>query len=205
MKLYFVRHGESTANILRVFSNHALDHPLTPLGVAQARSLAEKLAGKAIRRIYSSPVKRAVQTASILAESQGIEFEITKALQEWDVGIYEGTADPEGWKLHRQVMEDWLVHHRYDHKMPGGESFNEIQARFVPFIENLIQAGMGSEEETVLVGHGGLYGCMLPLIFRNVGEDFVFRYGFSNTGFALGETRPEGLVCLEWCGVQLED
>ena len=64
MKLYFVRHGESVANVLRVFSNHNLDHPLTTLGVEQAHALAVKLAGKPIQRIYTSPVKRAVQTAT---------------------------------------------------------------------------------------------------------------------------------------------
>jgi len=202
MKLYFVRHGESVANVLRVFSNHNLDHPLTTLGVEQAHALAVKLAGKPIQRIYTSPVKRAVQTAAILGEKVGIQAEITIALQEWDVGVYEGTSDPVGWDLHHRVMDDWLVHHLYDHKMPGGESFNEIRARFVPFIQNLIRDG-NPDEEVVLVGHGGLYGCMLPVVFRNVPENILSRYGFANTGYALGETRPEGLICLEWCGIPL--
>ena len=69
MKLYFVRHGESTANLLREFSNSGFKHPLTEAGVEQARLVAHSLSGLQVERIYSSPVMRAVQTAQILGES----------------------------------------------------------------------------------------------------------------------------------------
>ncbi len=69
MKLYFVRHGESTANLLREFSNGGAKHPLTEKGVEQARTVARALSGLQIEQIYASPVLRAVQTAQILAES----------------------------------------------------------------------------------------------------------------------------------------
>lgn len=203
MKLYFVRHGESVANIERVFSNRDLDHPLTPRGVDQSNTLARSLAGRPIRRIFTSPVKRAVQTAAIVAAVFGVEYQVSAALREWDVGIYEGTGDPLGWQMHSQVMDDWLIRQQYDSKMPGGESFNEIRARFVPFVEGLLREGGHTDEEVLLVGHGGLYGCMLPQVFGNVDADFLSRYGFSNTGYALGESRASGLVCLEWCGVAL--
>ena len=45
MKLCFVRHGESIANLLREFSNSGIKHPLTERGVEQARTLAQKLSG----------------------------------------------------------------------------------------------------------------------------------------------------------------
>ncbi len=126
MKLYFVRHGESEANLLKEFSNSGLKHPLTAQGVAQAQGRAQSLEGLGIERVYSSPVLRARQTAQIIAGCLGAPLEITEALREWDVGVYEGTSDPEGWKLHRQVQEDWFYHNRLESKMPGGENFLEI-------------------------------------------------------------------------------
>jgi len=200
MKIYFVRHGESEANIVREFSNTGTKHPLTALGVEQAQQLAAKLAGLAVSHIYSSPVLRARQTAEILSQALGVPVEVTEALREWDVGIYEGTRGPEGWALHKQVMDDWQLHHKWDSKMPGGESFLEIRARFEPFIQNLVQEGHGTDENIILVGHGGLYLAMLPVVFENIGFEDVYGTGFPNTAYALGEPREGGLYCIEWCG-----
>jgi probable phosphoglycerate mutase len=200
MKLYFVRHGECTANLTAEFSCRGFKHPLTPKGLQQAHTLAQNLASRNISRIYSSPLQRGVQTAEILSTALQAEVEVTGALREWDVGIYEGTTDPQGWRLHRQVQEDWYFRKKLDSKIPGGESFIDIQERFVPFIDTLLQGGRNSDEELVLVGHGGLYICMLPVIFQNVDHEFAVQHGYPNTGYALGETQPGGLYCTEWCG-----
>jgi broad specificity phosphatase PhoE len=204
MKLYFVRHGESIANLLWVFSNSGTKHPLTEKGIEQARRLAGSLSGLQVERIYSSPILRAVQTAQILAESLLAPVEITEALREWSVGIYEGTTDPVGWELHRQVQDLWFNHRQLDSRMPGGESFNDIQARFTPFIDALVSARGNSEGNIILVGHGGLYMAMLPAIFKNVGFSFAAQHGFSNTAYALAEIRPDGLYCLSWCDLPVD-
>jgi len=203
VKLYFVRHGESTANLLREFSNSGFQHPLTEAGVEQARTVARSLSGLHVERIYSSPVMRAVQTAQILAEGLLAPLQITEALREWSVGIYEGTTGPAGWELHRHVQELWFSHQQFDSRMPGGESFHDIQNRFVPLIEGLVSGGRNSDRNIVLVGHGGLYVAMLPLIFKNVDFAFACRHGFPYTGCAVAEPQPEGLVCLSWCGVPI--
>ena len=204
MKLYFVRHGESTANLLREFSNSGFRHPLTEAGVEQARIVARRLSGLQVERILSSPVMRAVQTAQILAKVLLAPLQITEALREWSVGIYEGTTDPVGWELHRQVQELWFSHQQFDSRMPGGESFHDIRNRFVPFIEGLVSGGRDSDRNIVLVGHGGLYMAMLPLIFKNVDFAFAYHHGFPYTGYAVAEPRPEGLHCLYWCGASLD-
>jgi probable phosphoglycerate mutase len=198
MQLYFVRHGESTANLAHEFANRGFKHPLTEKGVAQANTLAQKLSGLQFEAIYASPVRRAVQTAEILAESLQAPLAVTEALREWSVGIYEGTNDPVGWELHRQVQADWFIHHKPESKMPGGESWLDIEARFVPFIEGLVQEGQGSDHKLLLVAHGGLYLAMLPAILTNV--DFsLASQGFPYTACTVAETRPSGLHCLSWC------
>jgi 2,3-bisphosphoglycerate-dependent phosphoglycerate mutase len=200
MKLYFVRHGESAANILHEFSNSGLKHPLTEKGIQQAQALAHSLAGLHVEQIYSSPVLRAVQTSQILAESLHAPMQTTEALCEWSVGIYEGTTDPHGWELHRQVTEDWIFRQKLDSKMPGGESFLEIQARFCPFMDELVHTSEDPDCNLILVGHGGLYGTMLPVIFRNVDYTFASQHGMPYTTYAVAETRPDGLYCRTWFG-----
>ena len=204
MRLYFVRHGESTANLAGEFSNTGWKHPLSEKGVEQAHAAARGLAGLKFEQIYSSPVMRAVQTAQILAEALQAPLEIAEALREWDVGIYEGRTDPAGWELHRQVQDDWLIEQRLDSRMPGGESFLDIRERFVPFVEGLVRDGGDNNLNTVLVGHGGLYIAMLPAILSNVDWAFARLHGFSYTGHALAEPRRDGLYCVSWCGIRLE-
>jgi broad specificity phosphatase PhoE len=204
MRLYFVRHGQSEANVLREFSNSGVKHPLTSLGVEQAGWLAQSLAGQQFAQIYSSPVLRAEQTAEILAQTLHAPVEVTESLREWSVGVLEGTRDESGWALHQAVQEDWFLHGRLGSKISGGESYLEIRSRFVPFIEDLLQAGQGRAEQVLLVGHGGLYIAMLPEIFSNLDRLAILNPPyFPNAAYVLAETRPGGLFCLEWCGQPL--
>lgn len=203
MRLYFVRHGESEANVARVFSNRGFQHPLTARGLAQARALAAHLADHHIARIYASPLQRAVQTADVLADALGVPIVLADALREWDVGIFEGTSDPAGWEGHRQVQEDWFVHRRWASRLPEGESFLDMRARFVPLIEQLVRDDARAGEAVVLVGHGGLYHAMLPLILPNIDYGFIQQHPFDNTAYALAEAGPAGLRCREWCGIAI--
>jgi broad specificity phosphatase PhoE len=204
MRLYFVRHGESEANLLREFSNSGTKHPLTAQGLTQAQRIADNLADLDVSLVYSSPVLRAQQTARIITERLAALLEITEALREWDVGVYEGRRDPEGWKLHRQVQEDWFYHGRLESKMPGGESFLDIQARFTPFVEGLLQAEGADSRQVVLVGHGGLYIAMLPVVLRNIDHAFALQHGFDYTGCVIAEARLDGLHCRSWCGTPVD-
>lgn len=196
-RLYFVRHGESEANVLGVISNRGAVHGLTERGKRQVEALALDLQGAGVTRIYSSPLLRALETADILARALDVGCEVTDALREFDCGLAEGRSDPAAWALHQGVVEEWLLHGNLDARIGEGESFGDMQSRFVPFVEGLIE----SHEEAasvVLVGHGGLYQCMLPFVLENLDE----RAGFSlpNAGYILAEARAEGLFCVAGCG-----
>ena len=65
--VYLVRHGQSRANVERVFSNGRVDLPLTDEGREQARRAARWLGGRGIRHVFSAPLLRARETAGILA------------------------------------------------------------------------------------------------------------------------------------------
>src|SRR5438132_5365372 len=92
MRLYFVRHGESEANILRVISNRGYRYGLTARGQQQAVTLAQHLQPVPISDIFSSPLRRAVETADILSRALGKSYHITEALCEYDCGILENKS-----------------------------------------------------------------------------------------------------------------
>ena len=200
MRLYFVRHGESEANILRVISNRGQQHGLTKRGWAQARALAERLAGVGIVQVYASPLLRAVQTAETLAQAWGVPYEVTDALREFDCGIAENRADAEAWQLWQSAVDAWDAQD-WRYKIEGGECFLDLRDRFVPFIEGVVQRHAQPTDKVALVGHGGLYFSVLPLVLTNVDARAVKTWSMPNTGYVLAETTPSGLRCLEWCGL----
>lgn len=200
MRIYFTRHGESEANLLREHSNRGFKHPLTAKGREQAAALARKLENVAVARLFTSPIMRAVQTAEILSATFGVPYDTTDALREYDCGILEGRADEEAWALHMAVFDAWVQRKNWDRRIEGGESFIEIRDRFAPFIERLISEYEESAANIVLVGHGGLYRCMLSLVLANVDFDFVLNQPMGNTACIVAETRPEGLTLINWEG-----
>jgi broad specificity phosphatase PhoE len=198
MRIYFTRHGESEANLLREHSNRGFRHPLTAKGREQAAALARKLEGIYVTRLFTSPIMRAVQTAEILSGALGVPYEITDALREYDCGILEGRADEAAWQLHFAVQDDWVHQGHWERRIEDGESFIDIRDRFVPFIEQLVEAYRDTSTNIVLVGHGGLYHCMLPLVLVNADFEFVLGRSFGYTSCVTAEATPEGLVWREW-------
>ena len=162
--------------------------------------LADRLKDMPITTMYSSPVLRAMDTADILYQALDLPYRVTEALREYNCGVLEGKSDEESWRLHRQYYEAWTLHHDYLSKPEGGESFVDIQNRFLPFIESFKQ---DSDEHVLLVGHGGLFHLMLPLVLTNIDNDFVNSHGIGHTESIIAELRTEGFVCLRWGEIQL--
>ena len=202
-KFYFVRHGESEANILREFSNRGFKHGLTSKGRQQAYALANGLKPIALTRLYSSPLLRSIQTAEILADELAVLWEITDALREYDCGVLEGKSDQESWDRYISVLKNWIQRGQWECRIEGGESFIEIKERFLPFMHKLVEQYRGSNGGIVLVGHGGLYRIMLPLVLANVDFHFAMDHAINNTGFVLAEENTGGLRCLSLCGLEI--
>ncbi|MBR3555065.1 MAG: histidine phosphatase family protein [Oscillospiraceae bacterium] len=85
--LYIIRHGQTEMNARHVLQSRS-DHPLNETGIRQAREAAQRLKGVVFRRVYSSPLQRAVQTARLLAP--GLPVTVDERLIEMDYGPYEG-------------------------------------------------------------------------------------------------------------------
>jgi 2,3-bisphosphoglycerate-dependent phosphoglycerate mutase len=200
VQLYFVRHGESVANVLQVFSNRDdQSHGLTDVGRAQVAELAERLMGVPFAAFYCSPVLRARQSADILSARLGIGYVVTAALNEYDTGELEGTSGAAAWQRYYALRDAWFRDKDWNARIPGGESFEDIRARFLPFIDGLLQSAPPGP--VLLLGHGGTFHCMLPLILSNVTFDLVVEHGMGHTDVVIAEQRADGLVCVQWRGM----
>lgn len=215
MRLYFVRHGESEANLLQEISNRGWKHGLTDQGRRQAAELAERLRLVQPAHIFTSPLMRAVQTAEILSQALDVPYTTTDALREYDCGIVEGRADPQAWELYRQAVDEWFNQGHWDFSIPSGESLTDMRCRFEPFIAALpstvgasqpdlpdngkpVRSPFNPTDSLVLISHGGLLHSCLPFVLTNVTYRQAAEWPLANTAWVLVETRPEGLVCLEW-------
>jgi broad specificity phosphatase PhoE len=199
MRLVFSRHGESEANVQRVFWNQPERYGLTPKGRQQAEALADALAEIHFTALYCSPVLRAVQTAKIVARWFQLTPEIADGLREYDVGILEGKKySQEREDLYWQVVLQWMEQDNHDARIEGGESYNDIAARFMPFIATLEERYCDTEANLLLVSHGGTLRAMMPLLLSNVDKTFAMARPLGYTNPIVAELRDGEWVCLRW-------
>ena len=131
MKLFVVRHGQTTANVTKIYSGHS-DVMLTEEGIAQAKALQPVLADFSFDRVYSSDLTRAIDTQRLALP--GREGERTALLREIDVGRAMGYPwgqvpdAPEGWDSKKDPDPFFKV---------GGESYAQMDARIRKFMEQL--------------------------------------------------------------------
>jgi probable phosphoglycerate mutase len=182
-----------------VFSNGPDVHGLTQKGRAQADELADRLQGISLAALYCSPVLRAVQTAEIVGARLGIPHLVEDGLREYDVGILEGrTYDEAGERLYWEVVQQWMVAGNWEARIEGGESYQDIRARFMPLIRRLEGEGTEAGRNVLLISHGGTLRAMLPLLLSNVDHTFAMEQPLGYTTVVVAERRGREWVCLRW-------
>lgn len=153
-RLYLVRHGENRANLTKEFSHRKVDYSLTEKGRLQARQTAEFLSSLRFDSLWTSPLKRAAETAAEIARHQNVPVQTLEALREMDVGDLEGMEPLDAaWSLYADTMRQWLGGNP-DHRFPGGESRRELCQRFSRALNLVCGNSAGS---ILLVGHGGIF------------------------------------------------
>ena len=133
--LVLVRHGQSEVNTKGIFSSSRDNYPLTEKGREQAGAISEELKKLNVSKIYSSPVKRAVETATIISTNLGLNFEQDDRLAERGFGSLEGTSySGYSWRMKKEEY--------------GVEEFGILCARMNSFMNDL------SNGVVVAVTHG---------------------------------------------------
>jgi probable phosphoglycerate mutase len=143
--IVMVRHGETDWNRERRFQGHA-DTPLNEAGRAQSAALADALAGDDLTAVYTSPLRRAAETAEIVGARLGLHVHPLEALREIDVGEWQGLTVDEVKERHPE-LEDWRS------GWHGGETYETLSARVIPALVAL--AADHANERVLAVTHAG--------------------------------------------------
>ncbi len=139
--LILVRHGQTDWNLEGRYQGGA-DVPLNATGREQAKRLAAELATTRIDALYSSPLRRALDTALAVARGRGLEVRRDPRLREIELGEWEGMLSgriAEGYpELHRQWVRD-----PRPVRPPGGESIREVHDRTIAAVEGMVAEHSG--------------------------------------------------------------
>lgn len=148
--IVLVRHGETDWNSERRFQGHA-DTPLNAVGRAQAGTLACGLATEQFTALYTSPLRRASETARIIGGALGLDPVESDALKEVDVGSWSGLTVAEVQERFPDGFSRWI-----DWRCEGwedGEQYDDFRRRVA---EGLVELGSRHPGERVLaVTQGG--------------------------------------------------
>ena len=152
MILYCVRHGESDYNVQGRLQGHSNLPALSPLGRRQSEAVATALAGLPIDAVYASPLRRALQTAAIIADALGREVRTDPRLMEIDVGVFQDQLRSDLEKDHSETLRQWRSGDP-DFVIPGGESRRQLARRGREAFEAIWRAG---HRHALVVAHGGV-------------------------------------------------
>jgi probable phosphoglycerate mutase len=138
VEVVVVRHGETEWSRTGRHTGRS-DPPLTEEGERQARAVGAALRGRSFALVLSSPLLRALETASLA----GFEPELRDDLAEWDYGEYDGLTTPEI----REQVPDWTI---WRYGGLGGESVEQLAARADRVVAELLQV----EGDVLVCSHG---------------------------------------------------
>lgn len=163
MKLYFVRHGETIWNVEKRFQGSS-DSPLTEKGVLQAKLLSDYLKNENFDAFYSSPAKRAMDTANMIIHNRKQNLNIINNFSEISIGDMEGVESHIFKKKYPELFHNFFFDpQNYDPKLINGESFQELENRVKIGLNNLISQHK-ENEKVLLVSHGGTLRTLFNLI-----------------------------------------
>ena len=157
--LVFIRHGET--DMAGRFCGHS-DPKLNAAGEHDAMRVAEVVSSMGIARIYSSDLRRASQTAAVIAQRSGMEFSYRAGLREIDFGEWEGLAWPEIEGRFPKEADLWLREFPL-RSAPGGEPYSVFTTRIDATITALLRETVGMT--TAVVTHRGVMHYALTTYF----------------------------------------
>lgn len=183
-KLWLVRHADTALNQahrIRGWSNP----PIDSVGEQHVHTLAKELKSKGVKPdvLVASDLQRAVETAKILGKALGIaSLKVDWHFRPWNVGDFTGE---ESEKAHPQLMK--YVKDRFS-KVPGGESFESFDLRFMSALESLLKEH--ENENVMLVTHhrgdrvvdANLTGTFRPEVMNREGIDPAHYVEYNHKG-----------------------
>jgi broad specificity phosphatase PhoE len=158
--ILLARHGTTTFNEIDQLQGR-IDNPLNQKGRDEAERLAARLKCANLDAIFSSPLQRAVETATIINRFHNLPLTLVSEFSEIDLGEWEGL----NYSKVREQFPD--IHRRWicdpDFPIPGGESFSTVCARTKPGLERILQNGC---KHILITGHASVNRAILSNLLQ---------------------------------------
>lgn len=172
MRLYMIRHGETEWNVKRRFQGRS-DIPLNDEGRRLAHVTAKAMADIPFTRVYTSPLKRAYETAMIIKGKRDIPVIEDMRIIEIGFGVYEGLCcAKEGYNIPDPAFMNFFDEPEAYKPPQGAESIEELQKRTADFLGEMMH-NKDMEHETILVStHGAALRGLLSNMNHTPIQDF---------------------------------
>ena len=170
-RLFVVRHGETEWNTQKRLQGQ-LDSPLTAVGIEQAYGVAKLVKAFEIESIFSSPIGRAIKTATICAEQLKLKVYSEPSLVERDFGKWQGelfeslSGEPHFEKIFFEVTK---------HAPPAGEAGTDCGERIKTSLKAI--AKNNREKNILIITHGDAIRCLHFMLNGESGCDAYSQYG----------------------------
>ncbi|HVC96830.1 MAG TPA: histidine phosphatase family protein [Pirellulales bacterium] len=160
MLIYLIRHGESSYNVEHRLQGQSDEPVLSPRGRRHAQSVATAMAALPIEAVFSSPLRRALETARPVAEALKLPLITDDRLKEINIGVFQGLLASEIGERYPRETALWRSQDP-DFQIPGGESRRELMRRS----EAALRAVHDVEcQQVAVVAHGGVLAAGLKAL-----------------------------------------
>ena len=195
-RLLFVRHGETEHNILGQISTLPPGGALSPRGVAQVRTLSQRLSHIRVSAVYSSPLLRAQQTAELIAEAHGLPIVVRDELRELSAGNLDGRGDEEAFAILNGALDAWCLGDDEVRIGETGDFGRAVIDRLRSFVSAICESH--ASQTVVLVSHGGLLQTGIPWVCENLTPRYGYRNLVPNGAIIEVECDDLGTHCVSW-------
>ena len=169
--IYLIRHGETEWNRIGKFRGRN-ELPLNDNGVNGAHNTGRELKDSQIESLFTSPLKRAIQTAEIVSSYiPGSEVIIDNGFQNIDIGDWEGMAKEEVKIKYPKEYEMWF-HEPENLTIPGGESIIDVQKRAYTRLKEIVKL---EHEVIAVVSHRSVLKVLLASILGMKEKNYFWR------------------------------
>ena len=149
--IYLTRHGKTLWNLEKRLQGTS-NSELTEEGVEQAKALRDRIEELDIDVIYTSPIKRAYETAQILRGGKNINIIAEDGLKEINFGEYEGRTEEELLSIGRGHEISKIFSGEMDVRAPDGETLRELYNRISKVLDDILEIEKG--KNILIVTHG---------------------------------------------------
>lgn len=192
--LYFVRHGQTPANVKHQFAG-VTDVPLDELGKRQAEQVAERFRHFEIDAIMSSPLQRAHYTAEQIGKITGLKPNVMDGLKEIDFGDVEMMTINQVLETYPKLMPTLGDPRDTTMQWPNGESRHEFHSRVLASVNAILRTYV--DKSVAVVCHGGVISSVLSYLEDGPRNDFE-RYRIANCSITHMSVRPDETVIHAW-------